>query len=141
MGKDPGSSQNSYKLFWKSYGYHHNRCENQPGTFKVLMDYIGNLQVTSKIGMRKTPGTTTVLIGYIGNLMVGGTTDTKISLEYSKLLWIILENLQVTSKIGTTKNSYRLFWQSYGWRHNRYENKLATDSKMYRNSIGGANIV
>merc|ERR1712207_2601 len=80
-----------------------NRCENQPGTFKVLMDSIGNLQVTSKIGTRKTHGTTTVLIGYIGNLMVGGTTDMKISLEYSKLLWIILENLQVTSKIGTTK--------------------------------------
>merc|ERR1712207_100626 len=80
-----------------------NRCENQPGTFKVLMDYIGNLQVTSKIGTRKTLGTTTAFIGYIGNLMVGGTTDMKISQEYSKLLWIILENLQVTGKIGTTK--------------------------------------
>merc|ERR1719343_1928428 len=39
------------------------------------------------------------------------------------------------------QNSYRLFWQSHGWRHNRYENQLATESKMYRNSIGGANIV
>merc|ERR1719343_1518990 len=39
--KDPGSSQNSYKLFWKSYGYHHNRCENQPGTFKAVMDSFG----------------------------------------------------------------------------------------------------
>merc|ERR1712151_699874 len=73
--KDPGSSQSSYKLFWKSYGYHHNRYENQPGTFEVLMDYNGNPQVTSKIGTEKTPGTTTVLIGYFGNLMVGGTTD------------------------------------------------------------------
>merc|ERR1711897_2777 len=54
--KDPGSSQNSYKLFWKSCGYHHNRYENQPGTFKILM-------------------------GYFGNLMVGGTTDMKISLQ------------------------------------------------------------
>merc|ERR1711897_24131 len=32
--KDPWISQNSYKLFWKSYGYHHNQHENQPGTFK-----------------------------------------------------------------------------------------------------------
>merc|ERR1719343_1988371 len=60
--KRPWGNQNSYKLFWKSCGYHHNRYENQPGTFKVLMAYIGNLQVTSKIGTRKTPGTTTVLI-------------------------------------------------------------------------------
>merc|ERR1719343_618799 len=51
--KDPGSSQSSYKLFWKSYGYHHNRYENQPGTLKALVDYIGNLQVTSKIGKEK----------------------------------------------------------------------------------------
>merc|ERR1719145_202127 len=79
--KDPGSSQNSYKLFWKSYGYHHNRYENQPGTLKALMDYIGNLQVTSKIGKKKTPGTTKIVIGSSGNLMVGGTTDMKISLQ------------------------------------------------------------
>merc|ERR1711933_40593 len=95
--KDAWNSQNSYKLFWKSCGYHHNRYENQPGTFNVLMAYIGNLQATSKIGTEKNS-------------------------------W-------------HNQNSYRLFWQSYGWRHNRYENKLATDSKMYRNSIGGANIV
>merc|ERR1711933_621159 len=79
--KDAWNSQNSYKLFWKSCGYHHNRYENQPGTFKVLMAYIGNLQVTSKIGTEKTPGTTKILIGYFGNLMVGGTTDMKISLQ------------------------------------------------------------
>merc|ERR1711933_361249 len=73
--------QSSYKLFWKSYGCHHNRHENQPGTFKVLMDYIGNLQVTSKIGTgKKTPGKTKILTGYFDNLMVGGTTDMKISL-------------------------------------------------------------
>merc|ERR1711933_716471 len=77
--KDLWSCHNSYRLFWKSYGYHHTRYENQPGTYKVRMDYIGNLQVTSKIGTGKTPGTTTVLIGYIGNLMVGGTTDMNIS--------------------------------------------------------------
>merc|ERR1712176_914755 len=67
--------QRSWGLFWQSSGYHHNRYENQPGTFEVLMDYNGNLQVTSKIG------TTTVLIGYFGNPMVGGTTDMKISLQ------------------------------------------------------------
>merc|ERR1712207_52695 len=82
--------QSSYELFWKSYGYHHNRYENQPGTFKVLMDYIGNLQVTSKIGTRKTPGTTTVPIGYFGNLMVTITNDMKISLGHVQFLWIIL---------------------------------------------------
>merc|ERR1711933_578704 len=95
--KDAWNSQSSCKLFWKSYGHHHNRHENQPGMYKVLMDYIGNLQVTSKIGTEKNS-------------------------------W-------------HNHSSYRLFWQSYGWRHNRYENKLETDSKMYRNSIGGANIV
>merc|ERR1719445_2291084 len=79
--KDAGSSQSSYKLFWKSYGYHHNRYENQPGTSKVLMDYIGNLQVTSKIG------TTTVLIGYFGILMVGGTIDMKISLRQTASMY------------------------------------------------------
>merc|ERR1719343_975375 len=73
--KDLWSCRNSYRLFWKSYGYHHNRYENQPRTFEVLMVYIGNLQVTSKIG------TTKALIEYFGNLMVGGTTDMKISLK------------------------------------------------------------
>merc|ERR1711933_451627 len=63
--KDAWNSQNSYKLFWKSCGYHHNRYENQPGTFKVLMDYIGNLMVTI-------------------------TNDLKISLGHVQFLWIIL---------------------------------------------------
>merc|ERR1712207_140439 len=51
----------------------------------------------------KTLGAAKVLISYLGNPTVTIATDMKISLEYSKLLWIILENLQVTSKIGTTK--------------------------------------
>ena len=51
------------------------------------MDYIGNLQVTSKIGTKKTPGTTKILIGYFGNLMVGGTTDMKISLKQTASMY------------------------------------------------------
>merc|ERR1719343_149452 len=62
MKRPWGSSQNPYKLFWKSYGYHHNRYENQPGTFKVLMDNFGNL-------------------------MVGGTTDMKISLTQTASMY------------------------------------------------------
>merc|ERR1711933_174694 len=95
----------------------------------------------------KTLGAAKVRISYFGNLMVTITTDTKIGLEHSQFLWIILAIFRLPAKLVRKKNSwhkyssYRLFGQSYGWRHNRYEDKLATDSKMNRNRIGGANIV
>merc|ERR1711933_664179 len=91
MRKSAWNMQSSYGLYWQSYGWRHNRYENQPGIFKAVMDYFG-----------KSPG--------------------------HRQNW-------------HNQLPYRLFWKSYGWRHNRYENKLATDSEMYRNSIGGANIV
>merc|ERR1711897_100926 len=119
--KDHRSCHSSYRLSWKSYGYHHNRYENQPGTLKVLMDTFGNLQVTSKIG-------------------------TKRCLEQPKLVGLFRQSCGhqqnwYEKDPGNSQSSYKLFWKSYGYQHNRYENKLATDSKMYRNSIGGANIV
>merc|ERR1711897_17487 len=154
--KDHRSCHSSFRLFWKSYGYHHNRYENPPGTFKVLMYYFGNLQVISKIGTKrcleqpklvglfwqscghqqnwyeKTLGAAKIRIRYFGNLMVTITTVTKISLEHSKFLWIILAIFRSPAKLVREKSwhnqsSYRIFWQSYGWRHNRYENKLETD--------------
>merc|ERR1712207_18485 len=103
--KDLWSCHNSHRLFWRPYGYHHNRYENQPGTFKVRTDYIGNLQVTSKIGTKrcleppkfvglswqpcghqqywyeKTLGAAKVLISYLGTLMV--TIATNMKIEYS----------------------------------------------------------
>merc|ERR1712151_1347980 len=105
--KDLWSCHNSYRLFWKSYGYHHNRYENQPGTFKVLMDYIGNLQVTSSGHQQnwyeKTLGATKIRISYFGNLMATITTDAKISLEHSKFLWIILAILRSPAKLVREK--------------------------------------
>merc|ERR1711933_612822 len=116
----------SYRLFWKSYGYHHNRYEHQPGTHKVLMDYFGNLQVTSEIGTKrcleqptfaglcwqscghqynwyeKTLGAAKIRISYFGNLMVT-TTDTKISLEHLKFLWIILAIFRSPAKLVREK--------------------------------------
>merc|ERR1711897_6468 len=60
-------------LPWQSCGHQQNWYEKTLGAakvrisyFGVLMDYNGNLQVTSKIGTEETPGTTTVLIGYVG---------------------------------------------------------------------------
>merc|ERR1711933_19996 len=91
------------------------------------MGCLGNLQVTSKIGTKrclaqpklvglfrqscghqqdwydKTLGSATIRISYFGNLMVTITTNTKISLEQSKVLMDYIGNLQVTSKIGTEK--------------------------------------
>merc|ERR1711933_34747 len=118
------------------------RCLEQPKLVGSFWQSCGHQQTWYE----KTLGAAKIRISYFGNLMVTITTDTKIGLEHSKFLWIILAIFRLPAKL-VRKNSwhnyssYRLFWQSYGWRHNRYENKLATDSKMYRNSIGGANIV
>ena len=78
------------------------------------MDYFGNLQVTRKIGTKKTPGTTTVLIGYFGNLMVGGTTDMKISLQQTARCTEIasvvqtLFDQQLNSVKSTVENHHRV---------------------------------
>merc|ERR1711933_687123 len=153
----------SYRLFWKSYGYHHNRYEHQPGTHKVLMAYFGNLQVTSEIGTKrcleqptfaglcwqscdhqynwyeKTLGAAKIRISYFGKSYGNHHNRYENQPGTFEVLMDYIGNLQVTSKIGTTKNSwynqnpYRLFWQSYGWRHNRYENKLEIDSMYVQN--------
>merc|ERR1712003_401747 len=105
--KDPRSCHSSYRLFWKPYGYHHNQYENQPGTYTVLMDYFGNLQVTSsghqQNWYKKTPGAAKNRISYFGNLMVTITTDAKISLEHSKFLWITLAILRSPAKLVREK--------------------------------------
>merc|ERR1711933_541421 len=126
--KDLWSCHNSYRLFWKSYGYHHNRYENQPGTFKVHMDYFGNLQVTSQIGTKrcldppklvglfwqscghqqnwyeKTLGAAKIRISYFGNLRVTITTDMEIGLEHSMFLWIILAIFRSPAKLAQPKS-------------------------------------
>merc|ERR1711933_40441 len=99
-----------YKLSWQSYGYHRNRYENQPGILKALMDYSGNLQVTSKIG------TTKILTGYFGYLMVGGTTDMKISLQQTArctetvLVVQTLFDQQLISVKSIVENHHRIGW-------------------------------
>merc|ERR1712174_114562 len=94
---------------------------------KVLMDYFGNLQVTSKIGTKrcleqpklvglfwqscahqqnwyeKTLGAAKIRISYFGNLMVTITTDTKISLEHSKFLWTISALFRSPAKLVREK--------------------------------------
>merc|ERR1712207_137376 len=114
----------------------------------------------------KTLGAAKVRISYFGNLMVTITTDTKINLEHSKFLWSIWQSSGhqqnwYEKNSWHNHNSYRLFWQSYGYHHKRYENRLGTfqvlmdyvgnrqvtnknryeRARVCRPSIGDANIV
>merc|ERR1712176_153322 len=104
------------------------RCLEQPKLVGLFRQSCGHQQNWYE----KTLGSAKIRISYFGNLMVTITTNTKISLEHSKVLMDYIGNLQVTSKIGTKKSSwhnhssYRLFWQSYGYHHKRYENQLGT---------------
>merc|ERR1711933_498132 len=87
----------------------------------------GNLQVTSKIGTKrslerpklvglfrqscghqqnwyeKPLGSAKIRISYLGNLMVTITTNTKISLEHSKFLWITLAIFRSPAKLVRKK--------------------------------------
>merc|ERR1711933_92931 len=104
------------------------------------LDYSGNLAVTNKTGMKR-PWEQPTFVEVILEILWLPSQPTR------KSAWNIQSSYGLYwQSSGYQQNwhnysSYRLFWQSYGWQHNRYENELATDSKMYRNSIGGANIV
>merc|ERR1711897_82566 len=65
-------------LFWQSCGYQQNWYE-------------------------KTLGAAKIRISYFGNLMVTITTATKISLEHSKFLWIILAIFRSPAKLVRKK--------------------------------------
>merc|ERR1711897_7625 len=67
------------------------------------LDYSGNLAVTNKTGMKRPWELPKFRISYFGNLMVTITTDTKISLEHSKFLWIILAIFRSPAKLVRKK--------------------------------------
>merc|ERR1711933_81315 len=105
---------------------------------KISLEHSKFLWIISAIlrspakSVRKDAWNSQSSLDYSGNLAITNKTGMKRSWEQPKFVQVILEILWLPSQpirksAWNIQSSYRLFWQPYGWRHNRYENKLETD--------------